>query len=444
MQQIELNDTLNIKNICSDIAQKLSDSRYVISTCSKESNLIPIYKSTSWNSLSLAYGYPGLICCFAEMNHFFPNQKWNLVSHDYISRVVSEVKTKGISNHSLFSGTAGICFALDMASQENDLYNPLRKQLHAYLLEHIPVLFLKPISEFIESSQPVYPYLYDTISGVIGILAYLLNHAEEKDTLLCIQQILQVLVKLTEPTEGLPGWFIASKDLPASKGDMSHLLGVCDTGLAHGISGCLAIFAKASIAGINVPGQVEAMQRIVNWLKSHRRDIGEFKDVWPTYIHFQNQKEIVPQTSYRDGWCYGAPGIVFSLFLASCALKDSNLYDYAVDAMESVCNRFSTQNTLFCPSICHGQSGLLAIVHQMYLATKSEVFLQASNQISEHILKQYLKEFPFGFKSDFTLNNQNVFIDNPGLLEGAAGIVLSLLFKLSDSPRPWLPIFLIG
>jgi hypothetical protein len=335
-----------------------------------------------------------------------------------------------------------------MVSQENNLYPRLRKQLHKHLLERIPHHYLKPIQQSLEASKPVSPRLYDAISGIVGILAYLLNHAGDNETRSCILEILDVLVRITQPIliDGVevPGWVIASKDLPASRGDMSHVQGSFDTGLAHGISGCLAIFAKASLVGITVPGQFESMQRIIHWLQSHRMDLGEFKNVWPSYVQLQNQKENVTQSSHRDGWCYGAPGIVFSLFLAGCALKDSDLYDYAVDAMKSVCKRFATQNTLSCPSICHGLSGLLTIVHQMYLATKSEVFLNTSTSISEHIRKLYNKDFPFGFKSDVTHSNKQIFIDNPGFLDGASGIVLSLLFQLSDRPRPWLPIFLLG
>lgn len=439
---------VEIKNVCSDVANQLADIEHVIATCFQESNLIPDFQSPPWSPVTLAYGYPALICCFAEMNHFFPDQKWDLLSRQCIEKLISEIKTKGVANDSMFSGYAGICFALDMASQKNHLYHRLRKQLHTNLLERVQIRYLKPLQHFIDTSQPVFPRLYDTVSGVIGVLAYLLNHADEKETLSCILHILRVLVNLTEPIEingsAVPGWFIASKDIPQSRGDMSHLFGTFDTGLAHGISGVLAILAKASLLGISVPGQIEAMQRIICWLQAHRTDIGAFKEVWPAYIHFQDQKEVVSQSSYRDGWCYGAPGIAFSLFLAGCALKDTSIYDYAVDAMESVCQRFATQNMLSCPTICHGLSGLSTIVHQMHLATKSEIFLNTSTRISENILKKYNKEFPFGFKTDLSYKNKELFIDNPGLMDGAVGVVLSLLFQLSDRPRPWLPIFLIG
>jgi lantibiotic modifying enzyme len=456
MQQIELNEfatnrktvTSGIQNACSVTAHKLADIPNVISTSLKECNLIPGFNSSPWSPTTLTYGYPGLICCFSEMHHFFPDQKWDLIAHQCIEKLVEAIKTQGILDSSLYTGYAGICFALDLASKENHLYPRLRKQLHTALLENISTHYLQPIQHFINKSQPVYPYFYDTIAGIIGILTYLLTHANDENTLPSILDILKVLIKLTETTKingaSIPGWFIASKDLPASRGDMSHIQGVFDTGLAHGISGSLAILAKASLKGITVPGQTEAMQRIIFWLKSHRTDVSDYKNVWPGYVHLQNQKEIIPQSSYRDGWCYGAPGIAFSLFLAGCALKDSNLYEYAVKAMESVCERFTNQNTLTCPSICHGLSGLLITVHQMYLATKSEVFLNTSKSISEHILKLYNEKFPIGFKSDMTHNSKHTFIDNPGFLDGTSGIVMSLLFQLSDRPRPWLPIFLIG
>lgn len=99
---------------------------------------------------------------------------------------------------------------------------------------------------------------YDLLYGLTGIGAHLLRHRPDGDLL---PAVLGYLVRLAEPLpSGLPGWWTylapsgqRSPDYPDGHGNL---------GLAHGITGPLALLALATRHRVTVPGQQEAIRRI--------------------------------------------------------------------------------------------------------------------------------------------------------------------------------------
>lgn len=403
---------------------------------------------SEWDPTTLSQGYPGLICLFTELNFFFPNEKWDAMNHHCVEKLVQAIKQRGIYNSSLFAGTAGICLSLDIASQGNGNYSTLRSSLHSQLLKEIRANYLEPLYQAKQEGLGFPPRLYDLISGLTGMLPYLLRQTNRQDTLPIILEMLSILVDLTKPltVEGkhVPGWLIPAKYTNPGE----HCVHGClDTGMAHGIAGVLCVLAKALHQGISVQGHQSAMRSIITWLQKMQYNIGSFQNIWPSRFgaHYSphDHPEII--TSCRDGWCYGAPGTAFSLFMAAHALQDPLLYDYALEAMRSACHRLNTNDSLDCLSICHGKAGALAIMHQMYLAAGIPVFAQTAEQICLKILKEYKEELPFGFKTHTTSQDgTEKAVDSLSIIEGTIGIVLSLLFQQSRQSRSWLQIFLLN
>jgi hypothetical protein len=257
--------------------------------------------------------------------------------------------------------------------------------------------------------------------------------------------LIQLTYPLTMGGKQVPGWFIPASF--ANAGEEPHL-GLLDTGLAHGITGVLTVLSKASLKNIQIPGLEKAIRTIVDWLQNTRRTIKTFEQVWPSRIGLERGQDGFiehSEYSYRDGWCYGAPGISLALFIAAHAIKDPSLYDYALNATKDLCVRLENQPTLKCPTLCHGLAGALATVHQISLATQDPFYLKSVEQLTRKILAQYDSAAPFGFKSlspqpDGTEKTS----DSPSLIGGSTGVILSLLFSLSTEPRPWLQIFLLG
>lgn len=370
--------------------------------------------SYGWDSTSLSHGYPGLICLFTELNHFFPNEEWIAARHRCVENLISEIKQKGIHDTSLFRGLGGICFAIEMTGS----YPKLLSSLHNQLLK-------QEIS--IEMKQP---QSYDCISGICGIAPYLLKQKAPT------KKMISSLVELTKPINQVPGWFIEAKYCNPGE---HFKLGCLDSGIAHGIAGVLIVLAKAFMQGIEVDNHQQAMRTIIAWLQETRLK----NKKWIPRREMKEYPDIISEHC-RDGWCYGAPGIGLALFYAAHALKNATLYDYAIDTMTNVCERLQ-QSTPYCPSICHGKGGLLAILHQMYLATKMSIFKQTSEQLCLNILEDYDEKHLFGFKSFAPgSNGDEEIVDSLSIVQGTIGVILSLLFQKSTKSRPWLELFLIN
>ena len=95
--------SLNPADICFSISRNLLDARY-------------LNEASQWDPATLAHGYPGLLCLFAELNHFYPSKEWEDAQDLCVRRLFDAIQKNGIYDSSLFLGTAGICFALDLAS----------------------------------------------------------------------------------------------------------------------------------------------------------------------------------------------------------------------------------------------------------------------------------------------------------------------------------------
>lgn len=440
----------SVGDILVSISNRLKDAHSIQEISNRKENFMPYIQAYPWDITSLSHGYPGLIILFAEMDHFFPGEGWDHIAHRYIVDLMQEVECKGIHNTTLFSGLTGICFSIHVASKQGMRYQTLLSKLHPILINMIEQDYFQTIKEMHKRGELLSSFQYDVIAGISGVLSYLLEYADQEAIHNCAHQIVEHLVMLCRPImidgQILPGWYTPSSHLYRDEHKKQYPNGCFDTGIAHGIAGCLAALSKAYLKGIVVENQLEAIQEIATWLQNTRCQVGEIDSVWPSRFGFNQEKKIeIGSDFYRDGWCYGAPGIASALYVASQALKNEKLQQYSIDVMMDVCKRFSQRQNLECVSFCHGFAGLLTMIHRMNIELESDVLSETSQKILDCILDQYNPEHPFGFKS-FTLMPQEekeILIDNMGLLDGVTGTLLSLLFLKSPKQRPWTSIFLI-
>lgn len=433
---------INTDTICLEIAKKLQNHEQLIQVSRKKENYIPYIQAFPWDPKSLSHGYPALVIFFSEMDHCFPGEQWDLEAHRNISALIQTIEKEGINNGSLFAGLTGVCFAVQAASKNGSRYSQLLSKLHRLLLDRIQNDFIQPLKTIIkESNLPLSSFAYDTIAGASGIIPYLLQHQND-EMIVSAKALLELIIMTTDDIEvegkKVPGWFTPQQYLFREYHKQKYPNGYLDLGLAHGAAGCLIALSIAAQKGVIINRQVDAIEKIARWLKSSRQQVGSVLDVWPSRIGFSGQID----PFYRDGWCYGAPGIAYALFRASVALNDSFLREYAIDAFKEVCDRFSQRPNLDCPSFCHGLSGLLTILYEMYLNTGIELFLQTSKDLLGQITEKYDVSLPFGFKCYASTTNQDDFlINNFGLLDGSIGIALSLLFQRSQQHRYWTQLF---
>jgi len=437
---------LIVKELSNRMKDPLTVKKTVLAKNNKNPN--PTYEHSNWDDLSLD-GYPGVLLLFSQLDQLFPNEKWDAVAHNYVLEIKKSIEEHSIHSLSMFGGITGICFSIYEASRNKTRYEKLLNSLHTILLRFIEKSYFSPLKENLNSNKSSSPLLYDVIQGVSGIGNYFLKNPEEI-FLPVLEEILNLLVKLTGTLEvegkKVPGWHLTT-ELQLNEFDAKRYpKGNFNLGLAHGIPGVLSFLAKAYHQRIIVQGHREAIQRIVEWIKKWRMKEKEIY-FWDATISFEDELlEKKPSHSHpaRQGWCYGSPGITRSLYLAGVALNNKELVEYALESFHSVFEMNQQDWQLPGPTFCHGTSGLLMITHLMACDTNSKFLFDRVKRLEGLLLDFYKEDTPFGFKDRAPTKDKGFAeINRAGLLEGASGVLLSLLSLNFPQSLSWQTPFLI-
>jgi hypothetical protein len=260
---------------------------------------------------------------------------------------------------------------------------------------------------------------FDLISGLTGIGAGLLHRHGRSDLL---EQVLTYLVRLTEPIRHdgdlLPGWWCRTG--PRGQTVARWRGGHGNLGLAHGISGPLALLATALRRGITVPGHADALERITTWLDSWRCGAGT--GVWWPGVISRSEWRIAtvrqpgPQ---RPSWCYGTPGLARAQQLAALALADIRRQRTAEDALAGCVRDESQLALLRDASVCHGWAGLVHTTRRAAADATEDSGLARALPDLDARLRDHLHRY--GPPAD------------PGLLEGHAGTQLVQLAQATNA-----------
>ena len=260
---------------------------------------------------------------------------------------------------------------------------------------------------------------YDLVNGLTGLGAYLLR--QQPDSAL-MPEVLTYLVALTTPVAAAdpagtdaPGWWTA--DIPAGKPPERFHGGHADLGMAHGIGGPLALLALSMRHGVTVNGHADAIRRICAWLDSWRQD-SPAGPWWPERVTRQELAtgRCAQPGPRRPSWCYGTPGLARAQQLAGLALADHDRQRAAEHAMAGCLTDPGQLAQLTDPALCHGWAGvLLTAWHAAADAGTPDITSQLP------MLTSALLQHASG-------------CGHPGLIEGSAGIALTLHTITSPPP----------
>ncbi|MDG4760522.1 lanthionine synthetase C family protein [Micromonospora sp. WMMD710] len=206
--------------------------------------------------------------------------------------------------------------------------------------------------------QPHYAE-YDLIRGLTG-LGVVLRRLGDNELL---RQVLDYLVRLTEPQGELPGWWCwngPERRQPPPPGGHVNL------GMAHGITGPLTLLALTLRDGITVAGHTTAINRISRWLDAWQQHT-DGTIWWPQTITLTDLHRATPTqvTPLRPSWCYGTPGIARAQQLAAQALHDITRQRLAEAAFTTCVTDPEQLRRLTDRSLCHGTAGLVATARRV-------------------------------------------------------------------------------
>ncbi|MFJ9662580.1 lanthionine synthetase C family protein [Streptomyces griseoflavus] len=418
-----------------DVAVRTTDRERIAQSLPLARRQTRYPESVHWNPYGLAAGHAGIAVMCSYLDRCLPGEGWDAVGHGFLAEGVTALEDRGPKHAGLFAGLGGFAFAVESLSRSGDRYQRALAAADELLAPQASEL--AALLDTTRSGMPV--SAFDLVSGVSGVTAYLLK----RDSLGVLSDVLTALVHLAEPSRDAPRWATPPELLLSESTRQTYPSGQLNCGLAHGIPGPLAVLSLALQGGYEVPGQREAVRSLAQWLLSQRVE-DAWGGGWPDAVPLTPTGRPAPGGAYgatRGAWCYGTPGVARSLWLAGEALDDGGLRAAAVEGITSVLRRPPELRHLASPTYCHGVAGLLQIVLRFSRDNPSDTLADASTGLVDQLLAAYDPERPFGYASR---EAANIGVDRAGLLDGAAGVAMTLLAAATETEPVWDRMFLLS
>ncbi|MDS1272434.1 lanthionine synthetase C family protein [Lipingzhangella sp. LS1_29] len=282
----------------------------------------------------LAVGSLGLALAHVERGDF------DAVRHALTHAVAGGVSSG--SNASLFHGAPALEFVLNCAGADR---SDVREAVDRVVVARLATARQRQKSGALASVAE-----FDLIEGLAGLGALLLTRGTPSPIL---EDVLAYLVSLAQPIHSvgqkLPGWW-TSAGPSGTELDGGH----GNNGIAHGISGPLAVLSLAVRHGVQVPGHHEAIALFASWLDTYGGDY------WTTrkQLKASQPRTLTPS---RPSWCYGRAGIARAQQLAALALDDPARRYAAEEALLQTLTDPAWLGRINDATLCHGWAGLLCV-----------------------------------------------------------------------------------
>jgi hypothetical protein len=389
-----------------------------------------------WSPAGIAQGNAGLAVLWAYLDSCFPDEGWDAVGKVHLDLAVRGAE-RVPPGGGLFSGVGGLGFAATQLSRGGTRYRRLLSSLDEAITSEV-----MPLAARLRDADGVSTGDFDVISGLSGIGACLLSRHTEPSVEVALANTIDALTALILRNPSRPAWFTPSFMLYDEETRQAYPHGNLNCGLAHGIPGVLALLAIAHKLHLGDNHLPEAIAIAADWLCANRSD-DHWGINWPNAVSLTEDGASAPTPGRpsRAAWCYGTPGVARSLWLAGEALDRPGYRDLAVSAMQDVYRRPIPARGIDSPTFCHGVAGLLAVTLRFARDTGAPVFTEEAARLTDQILQSFQEDAPVGFRNIEYRNNQT---DQPGLLDGAAGVALVLLAAATGVDPAWDRLFLLS
>lgn len=420
---------LNYTYVILDVLDKLSSYDYVINNA--EDFRVDTPNKFSIESACLFSGVSSLALLFGECDKVFPDKKFNLVAHMYMKKAIEAVNLSKLNpGVSLSTGISGIAFALQSVRAGMNSYSKLQSSLNSYILSFCQNI-TKENSDFFDIFNE---RKYDLMFGLCGVLNYMdlfLGNTSIKNA---IKKLISIFISKVK-INGMQGYSVklTNSILPQTNKNGHYI----NLGMSHGITPILILLIKFYKQGIILDFHKETISIIANWLLKQRKYDSSNLLFWPSSVYLDCEQD----NHTRDAWCYGTPGISYSLLLAGKFLNEKKMIETAVSGMEASLKR---KKAILSPTFCHGWAGLYFLSKRFYFNTSKKYFKEACRDIQNKIFNSYNFKYPFGFVNVEEVNGQLNRFNHINLLSGVCGVLLTLVDDVNNSNcAKWEKIFLV-
>jgi hypothetical protein len=368
---------------------------------------------------SLSCGSAGLAVCDAQLARTRRDRRAADTALGRLEEAIAVLATEPLTS-SLYSGFTGIAWAVETTDRllgtegedrNGDIDEALTSLLRRYP-EHAP---------------------YDLIHGLAGIGVYALARWPRPGATQCILGVLEQLAERARyDRHGVywwtpPSWLGARQDY--------YRPGGIDLGVAHGIAGVIPFLGRVDSLGLATQTVRPLLDGAVSWLLAHLVDTAAGPTV-PKFV----ADGVEPEPT-RTAWCYGDPGVAAALLLAARDVGEPAWAAEATALAMGAANRPPDQTGVVDAGLCHGSAGLAHLFNRMYQMTAEPVLADAARFWVERTLELCSAELT---RDATQTDAARAAWKGPGLLEGAAGVVLALEAACTTAEPIWDQMLLVS
>jgi hypothetical protein len=281
--------------------------------------------------------------------------------------------------------------------------------------------------------DPAFRPGYDLIGGLAGLGVHALERRDRPTGPRLAERVLARLEEMARPQAVGVAWPSGGLTRRAIRDDVDPNDIYFNLGLSHGIPGIIAILARlASFPGLRARA-LRLAGAGVAWLREQRLPAGSI-GAFPDYV----AHDITPEPA-RLAWCYGDPGVASAVLSAGRALGDPAIVAFALEIAHLAARRSYESSQVVDAGLCHGTAGVAHVFHRLYRSTGDATCRAAALAWFERALERVTdRPNVAGFPTfSFERNWDGEYVEDAGLLTGAAGTGLALIAAISDREPAW-------
>lgn len=356
-------------------------------------------------------------------------EKWGKVAYDMCKSIKQSLERDGISEYSprMLWGLGYMCFAVNIFNKNTDNLEKFSEDLNKLLLENSD----NYIDYLIESNSETFMGEYDVVSGLSGVLYYLLDFKWSVDEEKQLEKILDYLIGLTKyhkyKERNIINFHITRENQFREDEKEKFPDGNLNFGLSHGMIGPLIAMAKAHNKGIKANGLNDAIVELFNIYEKFKKYKGNIA-FWPTQLAYKDYiiGELDENTTpIRSSWCYGNISIARGMQKTAKYMKWSEKEKEYKKDLINIINQPVEKYNLYSPILCHGYASVLCERMFAYRDNKDKEFIKTIEDNINVIINMFKKN-----KDENTVIQEN--FEDLSFMEGTIGIVLSLLGVISE------------
>lgn len=276
---------------------------------------------------------------------------------------------------------------------------------------------------------------YDLISGVSGLLYFLLKREPENSEYL--DDMIKYLIYLSDDKKynnlDLINFHI-EKDLSEPQ---FNDFGYVNFSLSHGMMSSLISLSLAKNKGYETDGLEDSIEKLLNIYNKYTKNVNGI-DIWPTQLDAKSYSDgnwnidKDPRNPLSMSWCYGSLSIDIGLAKVYRLLNDFGKSEYYKEQFIKFVDRDINSYEININScLCHGYSSIITGILCMYRDFKDERLLVNINKLILSSMSSFAKAND-RLEKLFIANKTPSIKDLDGtyklidLLNGSIGLLLSL------------------